>query len=362
MSAFDGKAILAAVSAVYDPDVDRTLGEMNAVTDVEITEKKTTVYLTLHQPLHFVAESLNTSIKAALQSIAPNMHVEVLVRERLPERPANRPLSQIKNLIAVASGKGGVGKSTVAANLAAALARRGATVGLIDADIHGPSIPTLFGLEDEQLIGEKTESGQFVGRPIEKFGVKLVSMGFVMAREQAAIMRGPMQAGYLNTFIEQIAWGDLDYLLFDLPPGTGDIHLTLAQRVPLTGAVVVTTPQNLALADVRRGIAMFRKVNVDTLGVIENMSYYQLPDGTKDYIFGNGGGKAIAEEMGVPFLGELPLNTSIRQGGDEGAPVVTNDKAPLQQRAFMQLAERVAHEVRRKNILSAQVPTVQISL
>jgi ATP-binding protein involved in chromosome partitioning len=268
----------------------------------------------------------------------------------------------VKNLIAVASGKGGVGKSTVAANIAAALARRGATVGLIDADIHGPSVPTLFDLEGEQLLGEKNENGQFVGTPMEKYGIKLVSMGFVMGRDQAAIMRGPMQAGYLNTFIEQIRWGELDFLLFDLPPGTGDIQLTMAQRVPLTGSLVVTTPQNLALADVRRGISMFRKVNVDVLGVVENMSYYQLPDGTRDYIFGQGGGKAIAEEMNAPFLGELPLNASIRQGGDEGMPVVLNDTAPLQQQAFMKIAEHLVREVRRKNIAALQTPTVQIAL
>jgi ATP-binding protein involved in chromosome partitioning len=276
--------------------------------------------------------------------------------------PQNRPLAKVKNLIAIASGKGGVGKSTIAANLAAALAKKGAVVGLIDADIHGPSVPTLFDLEEEQLRGEKTEDGTFIGHPMEKYGVKLVSMGFVMGRDQAAIMRGPMQAGYLNTFIEQIAWGELDYLLFDLPPGTGDIHLTMAQRIPLTGAIVVTTPQNLALADVRRGISMFERVNIETLGVIENMSYYALPDGSRDYIFGQGGGERIAKEANVPFLGEIPLNISIRQGGDEGLPVVLNDKAPVQQRAFMELAGKLASEVRRKNIRAQATPSVEISL
>ena len=351
-----------AVSAVRDPDVDKTLGELGAVHDVELSNGKVKVYLTLHQPLHWVAEPLNNAVQSAVQAVAKGAQVEIYVREFTPEVPPNRPLAQVKNLIAVASGKGGVGKSTVAANIAAALARRGATVGLIDADIHGPSVPTLFDLEGEQLLGEKNENGQFIGTPIEKYGIKLVSMGFVMGRDQAAIMRGPMQAGYLNTFIEQIRWGELDFLLFDLPPGTGDIQLTMAQRVPLTGALVVTTPQNLALADVRRGISMFRKVHVDVLGVVENMSYYQLPDGTRDYIFGQGGGKAIAEEMNAPFLGELPLNASIRQGGDEGMPVALNDKAPLQQQAFMKIAERLVREVRRKNIAALQTPTVQIAL
>jgi ATP-binding protein involved in chromosome partitioning len=361
-STFDGERILQAVNAVRDPDINKTLAELGAVHDVKLNDTSVSVYLTLVQPLHFVAEPLNAAVKAAVNAVAPQAIVEVLVQELVVEKPANRPLAQVKNLVAVASGKGGVGKSTVAANLAAALARRGAAVGLIDADIHGPSVPTLFGLEGEQLMGEKTEGGKFVGRPIEKFGIKLVSMGFVMEREQAAIMRGPMQAGYLTTFMEQIVWGELDYLLFDLPPGTGDIQLTMAQRVPLTGAVVVTTPQNLALADVRRGITMFGKVNVDVLGVIENMSYYQLPDGSKDYIFGQGGGKSIADEMHVPFLGELSLNANVRQGGDEGLPVALNDKAPLQQQLFMRLAEALVREIRRKNASAMQTKTVQIEL
>jgi len=171
-----------------------------------------------------------------------------------------------------------------------------------------------------------------------------------------------MQAGYLNTFIEQIEWGALDFLIFDLPPGTGDIQLTMAQRVPLTGAVIVTTPQNLALADVRRGISMFNRVNIPTLGVIENMSYYVLPDGSRDYIFGQGGGEKIAKEMNAPFLGEVPLNINIRKGGDDGMPVVMNDHAPLQQRAIMELAEKLASEVRRRSAAGAQAPTVQISI
>lgn len=361
-TSFNGEHIHNAISAVRDPDIGQTLGEIGAVHDVELSGDKVKIYLSLHQPLHFVAETLNKSCKDAVNAVAPQAQVEIFVREHVPEKPANRILPDVKNLIAVASGKGGVGKSTIAANLAAALAKKGASVGLIDADIHGPSVPTMFGLEGEQLVGEKTETGQFLGQPIEKHGVKVVSMGFVMERDQAAIMRGPMQAGYFNTFVEQIAWGELDYLLFDLPPGTGDIQLTMAQRVPLTGAVIVTTPQNLALADVRRGVAMFRRVNIEVLGVVENMSYYALPDGTRDYIFGQGGGTAIARELDAPFLGEVPLNISIRQGGDAGTPVVLNDKTPHQQQALLQLAERMVSEVRKKNFRSMQIPTVQISL
>lgn len=361
-SSFDAQRIRTALENVVDPDINQSLSALSAIHNIEIDGKIIRAYLMLHAPLHFAAERINVLCKDALHRLAPEAQVEILVQEKLPERPANRPLSNVKHLIAIASGKGGVGKSTIAANLAAALARKGAVVGLIDADIHGPSVPTMFDLEEEELRGTKNEQGQFIGHPMEKYGVKLVSMGFVMGRDQAAIMRGPMQAGYLNTFIEQIAWGPLDYLLFDLPPGTGDIQLTMAQRVPLTGAVIVTTPQNLALADVRRGISMFNRVNIPTLGVIENMSYYVLPDGSRDYIFGQGGGEKIAKEMNTPFLGEVPLNINVRKGGDEGLPVVLNDHAPMQQRAIMELAEKLASEIRRRSAQRQQAPTVQIAI
>lgn len=359
----DAQAIADAIAAVQDPDIGQTLGALGAIHDVVVENGVARAYITLHAPLHFVAERINAACQEAVARATNGAaKAEIYVQEKSPERPANRALANVKHLIAVASGKGGVGKSTIAANLAVALARTGASVGFIDADIHGPSAPTMFGLEDEELRGEKNEQGQFIGYPIEKYGVKIVSMGFVMGRDQAAIMRGPMQAGYLNTFIEQIAWGELDYMIFDLPPGTGDIQLTMAQRVPLTGAVIVTTPQNLALADVRRGILMFQRVNIPTLGVIENMSYYALPDGSRDYIFGKGGGEKIAREMNVPFLGETPLNISIRQGGDEGLPVALNDRAPVQQRVMMELAEKLVAEIRRQSARGSLAPTVQISL
>lgn len=355
-------AIRTALEAVTDPDLGVSLGDLGALHNVEIHGLTVSVYIHLIQPLHYIAEQINKRCEDAVRSVVPGVTVEIFVRERSPEKQAQNPLVRVKNCIAVASGKGGVGKSTVAANLAAALMRKGATVGFVDADIHGPSAPTLFHCEGEQMVAEKDESGRLRGHPIERYGIKLASMGFIMDNDQAAIMRGPMQAGYVTTFIEQIEWGDLDYLIFDLPPGTGDIQLTLAQRVQFTGAVIVTTPQQLALADVRRGITMFRRVNVEILGVVETMSYYALPDGTKDYIFGSGGGKSLAEELTVPFLGEIPLNVNIREGGDEGKPIVLNDKTPIQQQTMMDFAARVAAEVRRANYRALQVPTVQISL
>ncbi len=350
------------ISAIVDPDIQRTLGELGAIHDIIIEGTTVKVYLTLIQPLHLVASRIHKACMDAIIAVAPHMKPEVYVAETAPENAAKRGLGGVKNLIAVSSGKGGVGKSTISANIAAALASFGAKVGLVDADIHGPSVPTMFDLEGELLRGEKTEDGKFYGYPHEKYGIKLASMGFIMGREQAAVMRGPMQAGYFSTLIEQIYWGELDFMIFDLPPGTGDIQLTMAQKVPLTGAVIVTTPQNLALADVRRGITMFNKTNIPVLGVIENMSYYVLPDGTRDYIFGQGGGKRMAEEHTVPFLGEVPLNIRIREGGDEGMPIVLREDAALQAQPIKDVVASLIGEVRRRNYALMQTPTVEIAL
>jgi ATP-binding protein involved in chromosome partitioning len=260
----------------------------------------------------------------------------------------------IKHLIAVSSGKGGVGKSTVAANLAAALAQRGARVGLLDADIYGPSQPTMYGMADQQMRAEKSPEGKVIGYPNEAYGVKVASIGFVMQRDQAAILRGPMLAGYFNMLVEQIMWGDLDFLIFDLPPGTGDIQLTLTQRIPLTGAVVVTTPQEIALADVRRSIQMFNKVNVNVLGVVENMSHFIPPDmpDRKYYIFGQGGGQSVAQEYDVPFLGEVPIDVRIREGADSGFPFVLDPESGSLGDAFRELAQRVVQQVRKAQAAS----------
>src|SRR4030095_15739495 len=229
-------------------------------------------------------------------------------------------LPHVKNTIAVSSGKGGVGKSTVAVNLAAALVKEGYKVGLIDADIYGPSIPMMLGANEKPkitIMGNKN-----VLLPVVKYGIKLMSIGFMVDAKEAVVWRGPMAASALKQFMSDVEWDELDYLLYDMPPGTGDIQLTLTQTIPLTAAVIVTTPQDISLIDARKGAKMYEKVNVPVLGIIENMSFYVLPDGKKEYIFGEGGGKKLADELGINFLGEIPLNTSIRIGGDEGMPVV----------------------------------------
>lgn len=343
---------------IIDPDLGSSLGELQAIHSVDVDGQAIRVYLDVIPPLHWIARRLDHDCKATIHANYPDAEVEILVRERVA--PMQRPtsLAGVKHLIAVASGKGGVGKSTIAANLAAALAQRGASVGLLDADIYGPSQPTMYGVVGETMPARKTDDGKIIGRPLERYGVQIASLGFVMQRDQAAILRGPMLAGYFTTLVDQIEWGDLDFLIFDLPPGTGDIQLTLTQRIPLTGAVVVTTPQEIALADVRRSIQMFRKVNVDVLGVIENMSYFIPPDmpERRYHIFGEGGGKGVAAEYGVPFLGEVPIDVRVREGGDEGFPFVLDPESGALGDAFRGIASNVVAEVRRHHRKHVETP------
>jgi ATP-binding protein involved in chromosome partitioning len=264
------------------------------------------------------------------------------------ERPV---LPGVKNLIAVASGKGGVGKSTVSVNLAIALARTGAKVGLIDADIFGPSLPKMFGAEDIRPAGVRVDGKERI-QPINKYGVNFLSIGFFVATEDAIIWRGPMASNALKQLINDGNWGTLDYLLFDLPPGTSDIHLTLVQTVPVTGAIIVTTPQDVALADVIRGVNMFKSKGVDVpvLGLVENMSWFtpeEMPD-NKYYIFGKGGGKNMAEQLDIPLLGQVPLVQSIREGGDSGNPAAVDENSPIG-KAFSEIAANVIREVKIRN-------------
>ncbi len=249
--------------------------------------------------------------------------------------------------------------------MACALHHLGAKVALLDADIYGPSAPTMFGLQGATMQAEKTEDGRILGTPNKQYGIEIASIGFVMQRDQAAILRGPMLAGYFKTLVDQILWSDLDFLIFDLPPGTGDIQLTLTQQIPLTGAVIVTTPQEIALADVRRSIAMFRKVQVDILGVVENMSYFIPPDAPEKryHIFGKGGGTTVANESGVPLLGELPINLAVRSGGDDGLPAVLNPDTDFNVvETIKQIAANVVKETRIVNARRSETPVIQITL
>jgi ATP-binding protein involved in chromosome partitioning len=271
-------------------------------------------------------------------------------------------LAGVKNIIAISSGKGGVGKSTVTVNLAMALKNAGAKVGIIDADISGPSIPIMFGAENMQpLITQK--DGKNMITPIMQYGIKMISIGFLTPADSAVVWRGPMASQALRQFFGDVDWGDLDYILIDLPPGTSDIHLTLVQTVPLTGAVVVTTPQKVALADVMKGVSMFRQqqINVPILGIVENMAYFspaELPD-NKYYLFGKDGGKNMAEKLNVPLLGQIPIVQSIREGGDDGRPVMM-DEIPIVSQAFKNAAEALARQVAIRNASGEKTVRVEV--
>lgn len=267
-------------------------------------------------------------------------------------------LPNVKNTIAVASGKGGVGKSTAAVNLAVALAGLGLKVGLIDADIYGPSIPMMFRIKEKPKMTEIDGKRKLV--PIKKYGVEVMSIGFLIEGESAVVWRGPMASSALKQFMSDVYWDKLDVLLFDMPPGTGDIQLTLSQTIPLTGAVVVTTPQEISLIDARKGFQMFEKVNVPTLGLIENMSYYNLPDGERDYIFGKDGGKKMCEEIHVPLLGQIPINKKIREGGDLGRPIVLSEPQSEEAVSFMNIAKKLIKEVNFRNMEANEKPNLEI--
>lgn len=269
-------------------------------------------------------------------------------------------IAGVKYTIAVASGKGGVGKSTVAVNLAVSLAKEGFKTGLIDADIYGPSIPMMLGVAERPKVVKIGNRNKLL--PIVKHSIKLMSIGFLVDQKEAVVWRGPMAASALKQFIGDVEWDDLDYLLFDMPPGTGDIQLTLTQIIPLTGGVIITTPQDIALADARKGAVMFSKVNVPVLGIIENMSYYQNADGSKDFIFGKGGGEKLSSEMNINFLGEIALNSSIRIAGDEGNPIVLKDSSSDEAKQFLNIARKLHDTVKSSELNKQNIPKIEISL
>lgn len=311
----------------------------------------------------FKASILKAAEKAIHTYVSPDVQVTVNAESKQAPRPeVGQLLPNVRNIIGVSSGKGGVGKSTVAANLAVALARMGMKVGLLDADIFGPSVPKMFQVEQTQVFSIHKEGRDLI-MPVEKYGVKLLSIGFFVDPDQATLWRGGMASNALKQLIGDADWGDLDYFVIDLPPGTSDIHLTIVQTIALTGAIVVSTPQEVALADARKGINMFtnEKVNVPILGLVENMSWFtpaELPD-NKYYIFGKEGVKRLAEEMNVPLLGQIPIVQSICESGDAGEPVALNSDT-ITGRAFMQLAASMVHQVDKRNLEQAPTQVVEM--
>lgn len=343
------KLILDALSHVRYPGTGRDIVSSDMVEDdIRIAGNTVSFSLVFDKPNDPFAKSV---VKAAEQAILTYIGEEVEVKGNIqikfkqePKPKAEKPLAGVRHTIAVFSGKGGVGKSTVAANLAVSLAQMGYKVGLLDADIHGPSIPKMFGVEDARPVMEEIDGRQYI-MPIEQCGLKILSIGFFVDPDNALVWRGGMASNALKQLIADAYWGELDYFVIDLPPGTSDVHLTLVQTIDLTGAVIVTTPQDVALADARKGINMFRndKINVPILGLIENMAWFtpaELPE-NRYYIFGKDGGKRLAQEMDIPLLGEIPLVQSIREGGDAGMPVAMREDNVTAE-AFRQVAERLA--------------------
>ena len=334
------EGILASLRQVPYPGFTRDIVSFGLVKDIEVSSTTVTVHLALTTAQEATIGQIESAVRTAVAAI-PGVPGEIeIVQARTPQpaRPRGpQPIPGVGSILAVASGKGGVGKSTVATNLALALARLRPAIGLMDADVYGPSVPLMLGIEER---GRPGEGRRLV--PAEKHGLKVISMGMFLGAGTPVIWRGPMVTKLITEFLRNVEWGALDILVIDLPPGTGDVQLTLTQQVPITGGVIVTTPQDVALADVRRGIAMFREVHAPVLGVIENMSYHLCPGcGARAELFGHGGGATMARDAGVPLLGEVPLVRAIREAGDAGVPLVSAAPSHPQSRVFHEIAERV---------------------
>ncbi len=346
------KDVLKALSKVEDPDFKKDIVTLGMVKDVDIDGSILRFTVELTTPACPLKEKIRQDcLDAVQQAFGKAFTVEInMTAEVTSIRDKAQVLPNVRNIIAIASGKGGVGKSTVTANLALSLAESGAKVGVIDADIFGPSMPVMFKTENAKPGVVRVEDRNLI-IPIEQYGIKLLSIGYLAPSDNAVVWRGPMASSALKQFITDTDWGNLDYLLIDLPPGTSDIHLTLVQTVPVTGAVIVTTPQKVALADAQKGIAMFRQkqINVPILGLVENMAYFtpeELPD-NKYYIFGKDGGKILAQRLEIPFLGEIPLVQSIREAGDEGEPIVM--RHPTTAETFNHIAQELARNIAIRN-------------
>jgi ATP-binding protein involved in chromosome partitioning len=353
--------ILNALRVVVDPDLQRDIVELGFVKNLSIKGNDIAFELQLTTPACPVRNQFVQDCQKAIRSSIEGVgEIDIKMTSDVRTKKNTQKdaiLPNVKNTIAVASGKGGVGKSTIAVNLAVALAMDGAKVGMLDADIYGPSAPLMFGIHEKpKVINNRLQ-------PLERYGVKVMSIGFIVNPMEAVIWRGPMASGAVKQFMSDVDWGDLDYLIFDLPPGTGDIQLTLVQTIPLTGAVMVTTPQDVALADVRKGMVMFNKVNVPVLGIVENMSYYICGHcGARENIFDTGGGARTAKELNVPFLGEIPIDTNIRIGSDEGTPIVFSHPESAQAVKIRDMSRRLAAQVSIQHMGKPQVPKIEILL
>ena len=360
------EAVIAALSEVQEPDLGKDLVTLNMVKDIVIDDKNVSFTVILTTPACPLKEMIERACVTAIHLLVDKeavvkVHLTANVSTNRKDNQAVLP--DVKNIILVASGKGGVGKSTVAVNLAIGLAQLGASVGLLDADIYGPSIPIMLGLRDERpKMTEINGKGMIV--PLERHGIKAISIGMLIDEKQAVMWRGPMASSALKQFISDVHWGALDYLVVDMPPGTGDVHLTIVQTVPVTGALIVSTPQAVAAADARKAIMMFKQpqINVPILGIVENMAYFtpqELPE-NKYYIFGKGGARKMADQFELPFIAEIPLVQGIREGGDKGLPAVLDDDA-VAKGAFMEMAQKVAQNIAIRNTNMDPTKVVQMN-
>lgn len=336
--------VLKALRNVVEPELQRDLVSLGMIKNLRLEGGKVSFTIELTTPACPLIPQIKRSAEQEVRKVpgVEAVHIETTANVPQGRRSGEKAqLDGVRNIVAVSSGKGGVGKSTVAVNLAVALARMGARAGLCDADIYGPNVPLMMGISQRPRAAA---GGKIL--PLESYGVKVMSMGFLTESDTPIIWRGPMVHQAIQTFLRQVEWGELDYLIIDLPPGTGDAQLTLIQTVPLAGSIVVTTPQEVALADVRKAILMFRQVDVTVLGIIENMSYFACPHcGERTYIFSRGGGKRIGEKFGIAFLGEVPLDTSVREGGDSGRPVVVESPDSPAALAFVEIARQTAARI-----------------
>ncbi len=345
--------ILSALKKVDDPNFNKDLLILNSIKNFNLSGNKLTVDISLSLPPSSVNDELkNKFAKAITDEFNSVKDVSINIESKVTthnDTKKNTLLPSVKNTIAVASGKGGVGKSTVAVNIAVALAKDGYSVGLLDADIYGPSIPLMLGIKGKPQVYQNKDTMQII--PLENYGLKLISIGLLVDDNAPVIWRGPMASGAVKQFMTDVDWGELDYLIFDMPPGTGDIQLTLVQTVPLTGAVIVTTPQEVSLIDARKALKMFTRVNVPVLGIVENMSYFIAPDTGKKYdIFGTGGGSKLSEELGTPFLGGIPIDPRIRIGGDNGTPIVYDIPDTEHANIIMDISRKIAEQVNIRNV------------
>lgn len=344
MSQLSHDVVLESLKAIVDPDLHKDIVDLGFVRDLEIDGGRVSFRIVLTTPACPVKEQMETQAREIVGGIEGVTEVNVKMDAEVPQGRGvanNVAIPGVKNIIAVSSGKGGVGKSTVAVNLAVALAKNGAKVGIMDADVYGPNVPLMLGTGYDQ---PDVVDGRLI--PIEAHGVKMISMAVLVPPDKPMILRGPMLHGVVRQFLTDVNWGELDYLIVDMPPGTGDVQLSLAQLVPVQGAILVTTPQEVSLADVRRAISMFHQVKIPVLGIIENMSYFIAPDtGNRYEIFGKGGGEKLAEEFGIALLGGVPMGMEVREGGDKGVPVVVSAPDSPQTAAFETVAEEVARQI-----------------